>query len=462
MPNKIPFEKLIRTAMRFGAQFAEVFVEERRSVLVSCDDNRLENASTVFDVGIGIRAMADMHTAYGATSDFSERGLIELAKTVGKAAMAKEARPGKIILVESKSVHSSTVQQHPLGVSLEKKCDAVLRANELVWKLGANIRQAKVQYRDVDRRIIVASSDGVFAEDEQVLTSFLVQVIASEGKVVQTGQESVGSSTGFELLDVYMPEVIAERAAARAERMLGAREAPSGKMPVVISSEAGGTMIHEAVGHGLEADLAYEGNSVYAEKLGEKVASDLVSVCDDPTLKGNRGSFAFDDEGTPAQKTLLIENGILRAYMSDKSLAERTKTQSSGNSRRQSYRFAPIVRMTNTMILPGRDDPSEVLSSTPFGLFVKRMGGGQVNTINRDFVFDVQEGYLIENGKIGEPVRGATLIGNGPQILLSIDKVGSDLGFSIGTCGKEGQESPVSCGQPTIRIPEIVVGGRSK
>lgn len=218
-------------------------------------------------------------------------------------------------------------------------------------------------------------------------------------------------------------------------------------------------MIHEAVGHGLEADLAQSGLSVYSGKLGEQIASPIITVLDDATLPGRRGSFCFDDEGTPAQRTVLVDQGILKTYLYDRLTAMKDGVRSTGNGRRESYRHRPIPRMTNTLIAPGSTRPADILRETPRGLFVRKMGGGQVNTVNGDFVFEVSEGYLIVNGSIGEPVRGATLIGNGPSVLLSIDRVGSDLGFSIGTCGKDGQGSPVSDAQPTIRIPEITVGG---
>jgi TldD protein len=241
--------------------------------------------------------------------------------------------------------------------------------------------------------------------------------------------------------------------------MLSARKAPAGRMPVVLSSEAGGTMIHEAVGHGLEADLAQSGLSVYSNRMGDRIASPFITVLDDATIAGKRGSFRFDDEGIDSEKTVLVDKGILKTFMYDRLTAMKDGARSTGNGRRESYKHRPIPRMTNTMIAPGGTDPGDILKATSKGLFVKKMGGGQVNTVNGDFVFEVSEGYLIENGAIGDPVRGATLTGNGPQVLLSIDRVGSDLGYSIGTCGKDGQGSPVSDAQPTLRIPEITVGG---
>ena len=265
---------------------------------------------------------------------------------------------------------------------------------------------------------------------------------------------------GFELFDLHPPEEVAEVAARRSLLMLSARKAPMGRMAVVLSSEAGGTMIHEAIGHGLEADLAQQGLSVYSKKIGEKVASSLITVVDDPTLPQKRGSYAFDDEGVASRRTILVEEGILKGYLYDRLSAFEDGVESSGNGRRESYQDKPIPRMSNTMILPGKMGPEEIVHSVEKGLFVKKMGGGQVNTVNGDFIFEVNEGYLIEKGSVGEAVRGAILIGNGPQVLKEIDMVGNDLGFGIGTCGKDGQGVPVSDAQPTLRIPELVVGGQ--
>lgn len=264
---------------------------------------------------------------------------------------------------------------------------------------------------------------------------------------------------GFELFDQVAPEELALKAATRGVMMLGARKSPAGQFPVVLSSEAGGTMVHEAIGHGLEADLVQAGTSVYKGRIGEQVASELITVIDDATIPHARGSFGFDSEGTAAQKTVLVEKGILKGYMYDRLSAMKEDCASTGNGRRESYRSRPIVRMTNTLIAPGESDPAEILKSVNNGLFVRKMGGGQVNTVTGDFVFEVSEGYLIENGEVAEPVRGATLAGNGPEVLKKITMVGSDLGFGIGTCGKDGQGVPVADAQPTLLITGITVGG---
>lgn len=459
MAETLPFEKIIQIAMRHGADFAEVFFEHTRRVTIVCDNKKIEQIASFFDEGVGIRVLKDGRTAYGSTNDLTRKGLLGLAREVGRASRAKRAKADPIILKEKSARSVTTVQRHPFGISLDEKCGAVASANDLAWRTGKAIRQARITYRDTVRRIEVASSEGFMASDEQVDTVFSALVVAGLDECIQTGFETIAGAVGFEMFDDTPPEAVAERAALRAINLLSAIPAPAGTMPVILSSEAGGTMIHEAVGHGLEGDSAGEGMSVYSGKIGEKVASHLVSVVDDATLAGRRGSITFDDEGTSAGRTVLIENGILKNYLSARAPLVCHGIPLTGNARRQSHEFPPIVRMTNTMILPGMDDPAEILKDTNRGLFVRKMGGGQVNTVNGDFVFDVQEGYLIENGKVEKLVRGATLIGNGPQILKSIDRVGSDLGFSAGTCGKEGQEVPVSCGQPTVRIPQMVVGG---
>jgi TldD protein len=241
--------------------------------------------------------------------------------------------------------------------------------------------------------------------------------------------------------------------------MLSAGRAPAGPMPVVLSSKAGGTMVHEAVGHGLEADLAQAGMSVYTGKIGTQVASPLVTVIDDATIPNARGSYSFDDEGVPARKTVLVEDGVLKRYLYDRLSAMKDGCESTGNGRRESYHAKPIVRMSNTLIAPGGSSPGSIIREVDRGLFVRKMGGGQVNTVTGDFVFEVSEGYLLEKGEIGEPVRGATLTGNGPEILKKVTKIGNDLGFGIGTCGKDGQGAPVSDAQPTLLISEITVGG---
>jgi TldD protein len=343
---------------------------------------------------------------------------------------------------------------------METKTSKILEANKAARCVDPRIRQVTVAYGDNKQDVIIANSEGIYVEDTRIRTRIAVNAVAADNDVIQTGYFSAGGVTGFELFDDNPPSVLGEKAAQRAVLMLTAQAAPSGKMPVVLDSRAGGTMIHEACGHGLEADLVHKGLSVYAGKKGEQVASPLVTVIDDALIPHKYGSLRYDDEGTPGQKTVLIKNGFLEEFMYDYQSAHREERESTGNGRRESYQSRPIPRMRNTYIAPGNTEPHKIMREVEEGLLVMAMGGGQVNTTNGDYVFDVAEGYLIKDGEIAAPVRGATLTGNGPSTLQAIEMVGSDLGYTIGVCGKDGQGVPVSDAQPTILVKELIVGGR--
>ena len=340
-----------------------------------------------------------------------------------------------------------------------RKLELVRNANAAARAHDPRIVQVTVSYGDSLRRALIVNSEGRFVEESRPQVLFSVRVVARDGAVVQTAYETAGGTRGFELFDDVDPEALALCAARRACLMLGAEPAPTGRMPVVLSSEAGGTMIHEAVGHGLEADHIEKGVSTYCGRLNEQIAVPEITVVDDGTLPGKRGSASVDDEGTPTRRTVLIDGGVLVQFMNDRRTAWKMGMTPTGNGRRESYQHKPVPRMTNTLILPGTSDPASILAETSTGLFVKKMGGGQVTPLNGDYVFEVSEGYLIRNGEAAIPVRGATLIGNGPETLMQIEAVGNDLGFAIGTCGKDGQAAPVSDAQPTLRIRELTIGG---
>ncbi len=461
MNGKIDFSKVLKRALKQGGELAELFLEKTSTCSIICEDNRIERIIAGTDAGAGLRVIFNHKTSYGYCNTFSERGLLELARSVSSAVGAKAERTD-IQLATEPSSSGLEVRLPPDGVPMSQKVSMVGRANQRARSRDQRVRQVKVVYRDFNQKVTVANSEGVLVEDNRIGTLFLVLVVTVQDGITQTGYEPVGGSIGFEIFDRYTPEMVADVAANRSLLMLGAREAPMGRMSVVLSSEAGGTMIHEAIGHGLEADLVQQGLSVYAHRVGEKMASPLITVVDDSTLPQKRGSFCFDDEGTPSQRTTLVDKGILQGYLFDRLTAEKDEVQSTGNGRRESYRYKPIPRMTNTLIAPGSSNPEDIIRSVHSGLLVKKMGGGQVDTVNGNFVFEVSEGYLIANGQAQDPVRGATLTGNGPEILKQIDMVGDDIGFTIGTCGKDGQGVPVASGQPTLRIPEIVVGGRAK
>lgn len=458
------FLKILKKTLSSGGEYADVFVEHKRPTSIQLEDNKIEKIFTGVDSGVGIRLIADRKTYYAFSNDISEKALLELADSLKALHLASGKSEDKDFTLDLRKQRPNvdyTIKLLPENIPVGRKIELVKAANKTARDFDKRVRQVLVGYGDFVQKIQIAASDGFTAEDERIHTLMVVHIVVSDNGIIQTGYEQAGGSIGFELFESVKPENIALKAVGRSVMMLNARRAPGGRMPVVISSEAGGTMIHEAIGHGLEADLAQQGLSVYSKKIGELVASPLVTVIDDATLPNKRGSFRFDDEGTPSQRTVLVKNGVLIGYMYDRFTAMQDKTSSTGNGRRESYRNRPIPRMTNTFIAPGESMPEDVLKSVTEGIFVKKMGGGQVNTVNGDFVFDVQEGYIIKNGVIGEPVRGATLTGSGPEILKSIDMVASDLGFSIGTCGKDNQGSPVSDAMPTIRIPEMVVGGEA-
>lgn len=456
MVDKRVLREIIDTALSRGGDFAEVFVEQRQTTGISCEANKVERIISGLDVGAGIRVIAGDNTAYAYTNDLSSQGLREAAEMVARAAQSS-TRGAVMDFTKLKPLCDFEIEERPDEAPVEAKVELVQRANSAAREVDGRIRQVTVTYGDTTQKVIIANSEGAFVEDERIRVRLGVNAVAAQGEVIQTGQEVEGGFSGVEL--IKHPEDLGRRAAARAVLMLGARSAPVGKMRVIMAGEAGGTMVHEACGHGLEADLVQKQLSVYAAREGEKVASELITVVDDATLPQRYGSFRFDDEGEPAQRTVLIEKGILKQYMYDKLTARRRGCSSTGNGRRESYQHKPIPRMTNTLILPGRMDPEEIIREAKSGLYVRKMGGGQVNTTTGDFVFEVAEGYLIEDGEISVPVRGATLTGNGPRVLANVDMVGHDLGYAIGTCGKDGQGVPVADAQPTISVPELIVGG---
>jgi TldD protein len=452
-------EKALGAALRRGGEFAEVFAEDKRSTGISLDDRRVEELSSGRDRGAGIRVVVGETTGFAHTADLSEAGLIAAAEAA--AAVAREGRPGvHEVSLEGRHVPSpSVVTSYPDEIPKAEKVELLRRADAAARSAGGAIVQVSAGYGDSRRRIVVANSDGLLTTDDQVRTRLFVSCVASGDTGMQTGYESLARTIGFELFDQVSIEETAGKAARRALAKLSARPAPSGVIPVVIRRGTGGILFHEACGHGLEADHIVKDASVYRGLVGELVASPLVTLVDDGTLGDNWGSSAIDDEGRPTQRNVLIEDGVLSDYMWDFLRARKEGRPSSGNGRRQSYQHLPMVRMTNTYLLAGEDDPDEIVAQTPTGVYVAQLGGGQVNTATGDFVFGMTEAYLIENGEITEPIRDANLIGNGPDVLRKIDAVGNDFDMCPGTCGKDGQSVPVGCGQPTLRISGVTVGG---
>jgi TldD protein len=452
-------ERVLTRALSSGGDYADVFIERTRPSFMALEDNNIEKVSFGSISGAGLRVLFDGRTAYATTNEISEAALTELASSLEKAVARGES--GSVGSLSVPDYTADREAQVAGDVPMEQKVSLLSEANRAARQRHPAVRQVSAILRETFREIQIAASTGEIASENRELCTGIVNVVASRDSDVQTGYEPISGTLGFR--DLFGREPLLEaalKAADRAEALLSAPRAKGGRMPVVIASEAGGTMIHEAIGHGLEGDLAGQGISRFSSMKGKKVASGLITVIDDPTIEGKRGSYSFDDEGVMARRNVLVDRGILLGYMHDRLSAMKEGVEPTGNGRRESYLHRPVPRMSNTFIAPGSSDPEEIIRSLDSGLLVKKMGGGQVNTVNGDFVFDVSEGYIIGKGRQGELVRGATLTGNGPEVLMAIDMVGNDLGFSIGTCGKDGQGVPVSDAMPTVRIPDIVVGGR--
>jgi len=347
----------------------------------------------------------------------------------------------------------------PGDVEKERRVELLGAADDAARSAGSSVSQVMVGVGDSRRRILVANSLGTYADDDLVRTRFNVMCVATGDTGMQTGYEPIAKTSGYEMFDDADVTVAAVKAARQALTKLEARPAPTGELPVVLAGGSGGILFHEACGHGLEADAILKQASVYAGRVGELVASPLVTLVDDGTMDLEWGAIAIDDEGNPAARNVLIENGILTDYMWDWLQSTKDGRRSSGNGRRESYQCLPLVRMTNTFLLAGTEDPDEIIAQTPYGIYVAQLSGGQVNTATGDFTFGTSEAYLIEDGKITAPLRDCQLIGNGPEILSRVDAVGTDFAMTPGSCGKDGQTVPVGCGQATMRVSGMTVGG---
>lgn len=452
----------LRKALGTGAEFAELFFEDRDQTQLLWEAGRLDRTIEGRDRGVGLRVLSKGKSIYGYTTQLAQKSLDALAEDLAVA--ISETTPARAPRADwwtptLNLPRASTVKRSPRDVPLGEKLEILKRVESGVRRVIAEPRQVSASYSDYLRKILVINSEGRVSSDEMLQVQLFVEVVGEKEGRIETAYQSRGGQEGFEFFERERPEDIGAQAARTVQTLLSARPAPSGSLPVVIAAEAGGTMIHEAVGHGLEADLACTGLSVYQGKIGERVASPLVTVIDDGSMPTKRGSFAVDDEGQPSQRNVLVENGILKGYMVDRLSAMKFDLEPTGNGRRQTFRHRPLVRMTNTYIASGPHDPKTIVSDTKLGVYVKQMGGGSVDTVTGDFVFAVSEGYWIRDGKIGEAIRGATLVGNGPKVLQAIDRLGTDLGFINGTCGKDGQGAPVTDAQPTLRISALTVGG---
>ena len=453
-------ERVLAAAVRTGADFAEVYAEDKRSTSVGLDDGRVEQVTSGRDRGAGIRVIKGDTTGFAHTADLSEGGLRAAAEAAAAAASQGGGSTRTIALARGPERVVSPIGQFPDEIRKADKVALLQRMDEAARGAGGSIVQVSAGYGDSSKHMLVANTDGVFITDRQVRTLVRITAVANGDTGMQTGSQSAGHTMGFELFDHIDVEDLARDAARIALTKLNARPAPSGALPVVIKQGSGGVLFHEACGHGLEADLVAKGGSVYRGKKGQLVASPLVTLVDDGTMSGEWGALAYDDEGHASQYNVLIENGVLTDYMWDYLRARNEGRAQSGNGRRQSYQHLPMVRMTNTYVLNGTEEPDDIIRATDYGVYVAKLGGGSVNTATGDFVFGMTEAYLIENGQITEPLREGNLIGNGPQVLNDIDLLGNDFAMgNPGTCGKDGQGVPVGDGQPTLRVKSMTIGG---
>ncbi|HAS91706.1 MAG TPA: peptidase C69 [Clostridiales bacterium] len=452
-------ENTLTAALSTGGDFAEIFVEDRTNNGIVMIGGKVESTMSGRDYGVGIRIFKGFNSVYAYTNKSDEDTLIETAK---KAAQAVE---GNIIdltinLTKSDVKNINIIQIDPSKVEKTKKVQVMKKAYDIAFNYDELITQVSINYTDYIQNIMVANSEGLWKEDTRVRSRLGISSVASKDGEMQSGFFAPGASKGYEFFENLDIDYYAKEASRIAVTMVKAKYSPSGRMPVIIDNGFGGVIFHEACGHGLEATSVAKGLSVFAGKIGQQIASPIVTAIDDGSIPNEWGSFSIDDEGTQSQRNVLIENGILKGYMIDKLNARRMNMDITGSSRRQSYRFPPTSRMSNTFIDNGSSTPEEIIANTEKGLYAKHMGGGSVNPATGEFNFAVMEGYIIENGKIKEPVRGATLIGKGTEVLNKIDMVGNNLLQSQGMCGSVSGSIPANVGQPMIRVSELTVGGR--
>jgi TldD protein len=448
--------RAIERALRRGGDLAEVYVEERHGFGLTLDDRRVERPQSGSERGVSIRVVAGESSYFGHVDGLGEDDLLRVADSVAQAAGRGDARPAAFGAPARGSEHP--VSTPPGEVEAARKADLLRLCDETARGAGGEIAQVSAGYAESRQLVEVFNSDGVAAADDRTRVRLAVQVVARRDGVVETGSETRGGHAGFELV-AERPEDVATSAARKALTMLDARGAPTGRMPVVVGNAFGGVLLHEAVGHGLESDAVQKRASVYAGRIGEQVAPDFVTAYDDGSRTGAWGSDGIDDEGTPTQRTTIVEGGRLTSYLYDLIRARRDGVRSTGNGRRESFRHLPWPRMTNTFFAPGDATPEDLIAGVKRGLYAVSFGGGQVEPATGDFVFGVSEGYLIEDGAVTAPVRGATLIGNGLEALKAVDGIAADLDIASGYCGKAGQRVPAGVGQPHVRLAALTVGG---
>ena len=434
-------------------EYADLFWEDTQTLSIRWEDGKVERFTGGQERGAGLRYLQGDECRYVCVDDPQVSDFLSLSRPLIKGLPIKNVIPQPARMFRPS-------YNHPVEhIPADAKVDLLKKAYAAASLPG--VRQITIGYGESNRHLRVWTSEGTQTEEWRTTLTFSITVVAEKNGLLQTAYDSVSGTSGFDFFEKQNIVQLAQHVAKRAIQRLEAPSAPLGEMPVIIAASAGGTLIHEAIGHPLEADAVQKDVSpTYKGAAGKVVANEKVSVLEDPTMPGQRGFYAFDDEGIAAERVVLIDHGVLKTYLYDRQTAAKDGVRSNGHGRRESFRHRPIPRMANTFVAPGPDDPQKILRSIPHGFLVTKMGGGQVEPATGDFVFEVEEGFLIQNGEIGALTRSANLIGNGPDVLKNIDLVGSDMGWSVGTCGKDGQGAPVSDGLPTLRIPKgVVVGG---
>lgn len=450
---------VLTSALSYGGDFAEIFVEDRFDTEIGMIEGRVERSIAGRTAGVGIRIFNGFNSVYTYSHRMDRDTLIKLALNASKSLKSVPMNVKiDFIMEEAKVNHCVAIM--PQTIEKSQKVNMMRSAHLMAAKYSSYISQVKVNYLDFTQNVLIANSEGKFVKDQRTRTRFTVNAVATKNGKMEYGSIGKGSGKGFELYDEIEVSDIAREAARIAVTMIDAKPAPSGKFPVVIDNKFGGVIFHEACGHGLEATSVAKGNSIFAGKLGEHVASEVVSAVDDGTVLNEWGSSSFDDEGTQTSRNVLIEKGVLKNYMVDKLNGRRMNMAPTGSSRRESYKFAPTSRMTNTYILNGQSHFEDMIASMDDGIYAKYLGGGSVNPTTGEFNFATQEAYLVKNGKIHSPIKGATLIGTGLEILKKIEMVSNNFESAEGMCGSASGSVPAGLGQPAIKVSEITVGGK--
>ena len=452
-------QRVLHAAVSTGADYAELFAEHTDESAISMLDSKVQNIHSGVIAGAAVRVYKGLRSVMATTIDTSEAGLIRCAQQAADALGQGKAEIS-IVLRERLYGDIHPIKVVPGSVTTAEKIRVLKDGYFAAKEYNDAIKQVSGNLVDFDHKILVANTEGTYAQDRQIRTRIAISAVAEMNGESQTGACSPGRRMGMEMFDIIDAKNVGIHAARQAVVMAGAGYCPAGVMPVAIGNGFGGVIFHEACGHSLEASSVAYGQSQFAGKLGEQIAHSKVTAIDDGTIPNAWGSINFDDEGTPAKKNVLIENGILKSYMIDKFNGRRMGMESTGNSRRQSYAYTPTSRMTNTYIANGDDKNEDIIKSIEYGLYAKEMGGGSVNPVTGEFNFSVNEGYIVRNGEICEPVRGASLVGKGSDVLMNIDMVGNDMDMGQGMCGSSSGSVPTNVGQPLIRVSTITVGGR--